>query len=86
MEVKEKETKVRPKGEGETDNETKRTRPARRKSLANSSIQATAIVNGEITADIAMRERKEERENLHSSCPRRIRKPRRRSLQWSSMN
>ena len=75
MVEKEKETKVKPKDEGEeTGNVTKKTMPVKRKLLANSSIREMVTVSSGTTAGIAMKGRREERGNLLSSCQRRIRK------------
>ena len=72
MVAKEKETKDKPKDEGEeTGSETTKTMPVKRKLPANFSIQEMVTANSETTAGIAMKEKKEERGNLHSSCPRR---------------
>ena len=72
MVEKEKETKDKPKDEGEeTGNETKKTMPVKRKLLANFSIQEMVTASSETTAGIAMKEKREERGNLHSPCPRR---------------
>ena len=75
MEAKEKETKGRPKDKGEeTGNGIKKIIPLKRKFLANFIIPEMVIASSGTTAGIAMKGRREERGNLHSSCPRRIRK------------